>query len=118
MNSPYNCAASVLLWAKISVGLFKTCMIFAIVKILPEPVTPSKVWHVLPVKFAVPSFLFTQLMSAFLRNDGAPGLATRAVIFGGIFDVFGDYFFVFVMDFGIFGAGLVLSAVISLAGSL
>lgn len=62
--------------------------------------------YVLPVKFAVPSFLFTQLMSAFLRNDGAPGLATRAVLSGGIFNVFGDYFFVFVMDLGIMGAGI------------
>lgn len=62
--------------------------------------------YILPVKFAVPSFLFTQLMSAFLRNDGNPGLATKAVIFGGVFNVFGDYFFVFTMDWGIFGAGL------------
>lgn len=62
--------------------------------------------YVLPVKFAVPSFLFTQLMAAFLRNDGAPVLATKAVIFGGVFNVFGDYFFVFTMDWGIFGAGL------------
>ncbi len=41
--------------------------------------------YLLPVKFVVPSFLFTQLMSAFLRNDGNPALATKAVLFGGIF---------------------------------
>ncbi|KAI4451635.1 hypothetical protein C823_006195 [Eubacterium plexicaudatum ASF492] len=52
------------------------------------------------------SFLFTQLMSAFLRNDGNPALATKAVLFGGIFNVFGDYFFVFVLEMGIMGAGL------------
>lgn len=62
--------------------------------------------YIFPVKFVVPSFLFTQLLSAFLRNDGNPGLATKAVLFGGIFNVFGDYFFVFVMDMGIMGAGL------------
>lgn len=62
--------------------------------------------YVLPIKFAVPSFLFTQLLSAFLRNDGNPALATKAVLFGGIFNVFGDYFFVFTCDMGIFGAGL------------
>ena len=45
-------------------------------------------------------------MAAFLRNDGNPALATRAVLFGGFFNVFGDYFFVFVMDMGIAGAGL------------
>lgn len=72
--------------------------------------------YLLPVKFAVPSFLFTQLISAFLRNDGNPGLATKAVIFGGVFNVFGDYFFVFTMDWGVFGAGLatVLGSVFSL----
>lgn len=32
--------------------------------------------YLFPVKFAVPSFLLTQLMAAFLRNDGSPGLAT------------------------------------------
>lgn len=72
--------------------------------------------YLLPVKFAVPSFLFTQFVSAFLRNDGQPSLATKAVIFGGVFNVFGDYFFVFVMDLGIFGAGVatVLGSLFSL----
>lgn len=81
-----------------------------------ETLLPLAQRYVLPVKFAVPSFLFTQLMSAFLRNDGNPGLATKAVIFGGVFNVFGDYFFVFVMDWGIMGAGLatVLGSVASL----
>lgn len=53
---------------------------------------------------------------SFKRNDGNPGLATKAVICGGVFNVFGDYFFVFVMDFGIFGAGLatVLGSIFSL----
>lgn len=81
-----------------------------------ETLLPLARQYVLPVKFAVPSFLFTQLISAFLRNDGAPSLATKAVIFGGVFNVFGDYFFVFTMDWGIFGAGLatVLGSVFSL----
>lgn len=71
-----------------------------------ETLLPLAQRYILPVKFAVPSFLFTQLISAFLRNDGNPTLATKAVIFGGVFNVFGDYFFVFTMDWGIFGAGL------------
>lgn len=81
-----------------------------------EALLPLARRYVLPVKFAVPSFLFTQLMSAFLRNDGNPGLATKAVICGGVFNVFGDYFFVFVTDCGIFGAGLatVLGSIFSL----
>ena len=81
-----------------------------------ETLLPLARQYLFPVKFAVPSFLFTQLMSAFLRNDGNPGLATKAVISGGVFNIFGDYFFVFVMDWGIMGAGLatVLGSVFSL----
>ena len=59
-----------------------------------------------PIKFIVPSFLMSQLLSAFIRNDGNPALATKAVLFGGIFNVFGDVFFVFTLDMGIMGAGL------------
>ncbi|MGN8969357.1 MATE family efflux transporter [Intestinimonas sp. HCP28S3_D6] len=71
--------------------------------------------YLLPVKFGVPLFLLNQMLSCFLRNDGTPGLATGAVLAGGIFNIFGDYFFVFGLDFGIFGAGLatVLGALIT-----
>lgn len=73
--------------------------------------------YLFPVKFAVPCFLFLQLLSAFLRNDGNPALATKAVLCGGIFNVFGDYFFVFTLDMGIMGAGLAtaLGAALSLS---
>ena len=71
-----------------------------------ETLLPLAQAYLLPVKFVVPSFLFTQLMSAFLRNDGDPALATKAVLFGGVFNVFGDYFFVFTLDMGIMGAGI------------
>lgn len=81
-----------------------------------ETLLPLAREYILPVKYAVPSFLFTQLIAAFLRNDGNPALATKAVIFGGVFNVFGDYFFVFTMDWGVFGAGLatVMGSVASL----
>ena len=71
-----------------------------------ETLLPLARRYLVPVKFVVPSFRLTQLMAAFLRNDGNPGLATRAVLFGGIFNVFGDYFFVFILNMGIMGAGL------------
>ena len=71
--------------------------------------------YLLPIKFVVPVFLMNQLLSAYLRNDNDPTLATIGVLAGGIFNVFGDYFFVFVMDMGIMGAGLAtgLGAVMS-----
>lgn len=71
-----------------------------------ETLMPLARQYVLPIKAVVPSFLFTQFFSAFLRNDGNPGLATKAVLFGGVFNIFGDYFFVFAMNMGIMGAGL------------
>ncbi|MGN0453203.1 MAG: MATE family efflux transporter [Ruminococcus sp.] len=81
-----------------------------------ETLLPLAQRYLLPVKFAVPSFLLTQLMAAFLRNDGNPSLATKAVLFGGIFNVFGDWFFVFALNMGIMGAGLatVMGSVFSL----
>ena len=66
--------------------------------------------YVLPIKFTVPVFLFTQLLAAFLRNDSNPGLATKAVLIGGIFNVFGDYLLVFTCDLGIMGAGIATAA--------
>ena len=55
---------------------------------------------------AVPFFLMAQVLSAFLRNDNAPFLATLSTILGGGFNIFGDWFFVFEKDMGIAGAGL------------
>lgn len=67
-----------------------------------ENLLPLAKDYILPIKFVILSFLFTQLMAAYLRNDGNPGLATKAVLIGGIFNIFKDYFFVFTMDQGIF----------------
>ena len=62
--------------------------------------------YVQPIKFVIPCFLFTQMLAAYLRNDKNPTLATAGVLVGGIFNIFGDYFFVFTCDMGAFGAGL------------
>lgn len=62
--------------------------------------------YVRPIKTAIPCFLFNQMLASYLRNDKNPALATGAVLAGGIFNIFGDYFFVFACDMGAFGAGL------------
>lgn len=71
-----------------------------------ESTLPLAREYVLPIKFVIPCFLFTQTLAAYLRNDKNPTLATKGVLAGGIFNVFGDYFFVFTCDMGAFGAGL------------
>lgn len=75
-----------------------------------ETLLPLSRQYLFPVKFAVPLFLFNQMLAAFLRNDGAPGLATAAVLSGGLFNVAGDCFLVFGLDMGIMGAGLATAA--------
>lgn len=85
-----------------------------------ETLLPLARQYLWPVKFAVPVFIFNQMLAAFLRNDGSPGLATAAVLFGGLFNVAGDYFFVFTLDMGIMGAGLAtaIGAALTLAAML
>ena len=82
-----------------------------------ETLLPLAQAYLAPVRCVFPVFLLGQLVSSFLRNDARPGLATAAVLTGGIFNVFGDWFCVFVLDLGVFGAGLATAtgAVISLA---
>ncbi len=74
-----------------------------------DELLPLAQQYLKPVWFAIPCCVFSNLQSAFLRNDGRANLAMGAVIAGGIFNVFGDYFFVFTMDMGIMGAGLATS---------
>ncbi|MDQ9827277.1 hypothetical protein RFX70_00330, partial [Acinetobacter baumannii] len=61
--------------------------------------------YLVPIKWTVPFFLFNQMLAAFLRNDQNPVLATVGVLSGGLFNMIGDYVFVFALDMGIFGAG-------------
>ncbi len=65
-----------------------------------------------------PFFIFSAYLACMVRCDGAPGFAMWAVIAGGIFNVFGDWFLVFPMKMGMAGAaiatagGTVIQAVI------
>ena len=53
-----------------------------------------------------PVFLAPVFLSAFIRNDGAPGLAMAAVIAGGCTNILGDWFLVFPLGMGMRGAAL------------
>lgn len=71
-----------------------------------EALLPLAQDYMKPIRFAIPLFVFNQMFAAFLRNDNRPALATGAVLAGGIFNVVGDYVFVFTFNLGIYGAGL------------
>lgn len=71
-----------------------------------DEILPIAKNYIKPILFIIPLFLITQMLSAFLRNDNSPTLTTIATLSGGIFNIFGDYFFVFGLDLGAFGAGL------------
>ncbi|EMJ7540295.1 polysaccharide biosynthesis C-terminal domain-containing protein [Clostridioides difficile] len=62
--------------------------------------------YLAPIKWVFPVFLLNQMLAAFLRNDKNPALATVGVLCGGVFNMAGDYVFVFTFDMGIKGAGL------------
>ena len=74
-----------------------------------EELLPLAQQYLRPVKFVVPLFLLNQMLAAFLRNDNDPALATVGVLSGGVFNIFGDWFFVFPCDLGLYGAGLATS---------
>ncbi len=104
---------SIILW--ISLILFENEILIMLGA--DETLLPYANKYLVPVKFSVPVFLFMQFMAGFLRNDGNPMLSSKAVMIGGVFNVFGDIFFVFVLDMGILGAGLAtcLGAFLSLS---
>lgn len=53
-----------------------------------------------------PSFILTSFFANFLRNDGVPGFVMKATILGAAVNIFGDWFFVFPLGMGMFGAAL------------
>lgn len=53
-----------------------------------------------------PIFIAPTFLGAFIRNDGAPTLAMSAVIIGGCFNIFGDWFLVFPLGMGMKGAAI------------
>ncbi|MCD8286852.1 MAG: multidrug transporter MatE [Clostridia bacterium] len=71
-----------------------------------ENVLPIAREYMTYVRWSVPFFVFGQALIAFLRNDGAPGLATWCVVAGGVFNIVGDFVFTFTLDMGAMGAGI------------
>lgn len=64
-----------------------------------------------------PMFMCNYVTNAFVRNDGAPGIAMLATLFSSLFNIVFDYILMFPMKLGMEGAALstVLSPVIGMA---
>ena len=77
-----------------------------------EEIMPYVLDYGMYIIYFFPTFIASTFLSAFLRNDGAPGLAMKAVVIGGILNIFGDWFLCFPMDMGMKGA-----AIATVAGS-
>ena len=69
------------------------------------------------VLFFSPAFLLNQMLNCFVRNDGAPRLATAAMIVSSAVNVLLDYDFIFIQEMGMKGAALAtcLSPLFSIA---
>lgn len=93
---------SAVVWA--AVALFETPILLFFGA--DHTLLPLAQTYLEPIRLVMPLFLLNQMLAAFLRNDGAPALATAGVLAGGLFNIAGDYMFVFAFDLGIYGAGL------------
>ena len=69
------------------------------------------------IVWLMPIFVFSAYLSCVVRSDGAPNRVMAAVVIGGVFNVFADWFFVFPLDWGMAGAALatVLGTVVQFA---
>lgn len=81
-------------------------------------VNTSMVKHyVLPVLVCSFSFIFTQLLTPFIRHDGAPVLAMWSAVIGGLTNIVLDALFIVVFKWGMLGASLatVVASLVSLS---
>lgn len=53
-----------------------------------------------------PVFVFSSLLQAYVRNDGAPKRAMVAVISGGVTNIILDYIFIFILGMGMAGGAI------------
>ena len=98
----FSAIISAVLWVIILVFEDRLLLLFG----ANEKLMPLCKEYMIAPKFTVPIYVCINLFSSFLRNDSDPGLATKSVIAGGVFNIFGDYFCVFTLDMGIRGAGI------------
>lgn len=93
---------SVLLCAAVNIWLAPLLRLFGADDTLLPPAVAYARW----IAIAVPSFILGVSLSAFVRNDGAPGLCALSTLIGGGLNMILDYVLVFAFGMGMAGAGL------------
>ena len=71
-----------------------------------DEIMPYAVSYMIPIAIGLPLFIINTYLAPVIRYDEHPSLVLKAVLTGGCFNIFGDWFFVFPLDMGMFGAGL------------
>lgn len=72
------------------------------------------------VLLSAPFFMLNYTFTAFVRNDGSPGIAMVAALSSSFFNILFDYIFMFPMEMGMKGAALAtgISPIVSMAVSM
>lgn len=94
--------AGVVSWSLISLFLEELLYFCGADDVLLPYAMDYSFWIVL----SYPLFLFNVFMAPVIRYDEKPDTIMKATLAGGLFNVFGDYFFVFPLSMGMAGAGL------------
>lgn len=92
----------VILWAA---GMFFSREIVTLLGASGEILPMAEIYMRTILCFA-PFFILRHVYVSFLRNDGAPRLAMAAMLLGSLANIVLDYFFIYPMNMGIFGAAL------------
>lgn len=93
---------TLLLWGFFNLAVEDMLVLFG----TDREILPLAMEYVFWVRLALPVFPMATVLAAYIRNDGAPGLCMAAVVTGGLFNVVGDWLFVFPLGMGVGGAGL------------
>ncbi len=71
-----------------------------------DEILPYAVDYMIPIAIGLPLFMINTFLAPVIRYDEKPQLVMKAVLTGGCFNIFGDWFLVFPMNMGMAGAGL------------
>lgn len=93
---------AIMIWAGFCVFTEEIYMFFGANERLMPLVKEYGNWII----WCFPFFFFSIYFACIIRCDGNPNITMIAVIVSGLFNVFGDWFLVFIMDMGMAGAAI------------